>query len=155
MKGGGGEGVGNLLVYMPQHNLPRIMAFNVQKKIFLIHKCSKISLPWSHTLPQLGRFAPSLWPRCYASDHIVYVCSLHFPLSYSIRNTHFPWICIFFLLSLLKIFQKIHPKCAPDRSISIPKMQKLPRVGGGTPPSHTLPTLGRFAPSLAFPLDCR
>ena len=43
---------------------------------------------------------------------------------------------------------------APDCTILSPKMQKLPTVGGGTPPSHTLPPrslrslgLGRFAPS--------
>ena len=48
--------------------------------------------------------------------------------------------------------KKIHPKCAPDRSISISKMQKLLRLGGGTPPSP-LPPLGRFAPSLAFSLQ--
>ena len=28
---------------------------------------------------------------------------------------------------------------APDCTILSPKMQKLPTVGGGTPPSHTLP----------------
>ena len=49
--------------------------------------------------------------------------------------------------------KKIHPKCAPDRSISISKMQKLLRLGGGTSPSQTLPPLGRFAPSLAFSLQ--
>ena len=30
--------------------------------------------------------------------------------------------------------KKIHPKCAPDRSYSISKMQKLLRLGGGTLP---------------------
>ena len=36
------------------------------------------------------------------------------------------------------------------------KMQKLLRLGGGIPPSQTLPPLGRFAPwSLAFSLEYR
>ena len=34
-----------------------------------------------------------------------------------------------------------------------PKLKNLPTVGGGKPPSHTLPPLGRFAPSgLVAPL---
>ena len=59
---------------------------------------------------------------------------------------------MYFLLTFLLTIsaKKIHPKCAPDRSISISKMQKLLRLRGGTPPSQTLPPLGRFAPSLAF-----
>ena len=57
---------------------------------------------------------------------------------------------MYFLLTfLLKISHRFLPKCAPDRSISISKMQKLPRVGGGgATPS---PRSGASRPRLLFP----
>ena len=95
------------------------------------------SNPWSPT--PFPRFESLLlknpWLCTSDSYYGFNVCSLHFPLSYSVRNTQFPWICIFFFTFFIENFlNKIHQKCAPDRSISISKMQKLPRVGGGTPP---------------------
>ena len=106
----------------------------------------------------LGRFTPSLWPpvkkKILAMPVIIlFMFALYISRCHSVRNTHFPWICNFFLLFTDNFPKKIHPKCAPDRSISISKMQKLLRLGGGTPPSQTLPPLGRFAPSLAFSLQ--
>ena len=46
-------------------------------------------------------------------------------------------------------FKKFHPKCAPDRSILSPKMQKLP-VGGGThpPPARALRSLACILPQI-------
>ena len=85
--------------------------------------------PFPHSVASLPRFGPLLKNPGYASDHIVYVCSLHFPL-----------ICIFFLLFYSNFSKKIHPKYAPDRLISISKMQKLPSCGReGTPPPTTSP----------------
>ena len=43
--------------------------------------------------------------------------------------------------------KKFHLRYAPDCSILVYKLQKLPRVGGGTSPS-----LGRFAPSSGGPV---
>ena len=123
---------------------------------FFIRKFSKKNLPTVVPHPSPARLlrslalAPLLKNPGYASDHIVYV-SLYISRYPSVRNTHFPWICIFFLLFLFKIFPKIHPKCAPDRSISISKMQKLPRVGGGTPPPTPSPHSGASRPRLRFP----
>ena len=81
---------------------------------------------------------------------ILFMFALYISRYHSVRHTHFPRICIFFLLFLLKIFQKIHPKCASDCSISISKMQKLPRVGGGTHP-RLLSTPRIFVDNLAPP----
>ena len=66
------------------------------------------------------------------------------------------WICKFFLPFFIEISQQFHPKCAPDRSISISKMHKLPRVGGGTvggghPPPTPSPRSGASRPRLLFP----
>ena len=41
----------------------------------------KIPPPFPHSVASLPRFGPLLKNPGYASDHIVYVCSLHFPLS--------------------------------------------------------------------------
>ena len=50
---------------MPLHKLPLIMVSNVQENAVFRHKFLK-NLPTvgggNHTLPPLGRFAPSLWP---------------------------------------------------------------------------------------------
>ena len=105
------------------------------------------------TLPPLGRFAPSLWPpfwKILAMPVIIlFMFALYISRYHSVRNTQFPWICIFFLLFFTENFppKKIHLKCAPDRSISISKMQKLPRVGGG----KTSPHSGAPRPRLRFP----
>ena len=59
---------------------------------------------------------------------------------------------MYFLLTFFINFppKKSTSKCAPNRSISISKMQKLPRVGGGGGDSHTLPS-GALRPRLRFP----
>ena len=58
----------------------------------------------------------------------------------------------FLLTSFIEHFPlKIHPKCAPDRSILISNMQKLPRVGGGTPPPTPSPRSGASRPRLLPP----
>ena len=43
--------------------------------------------------------------------------------------------------------QNFLSRYAPDCTVSSPKMQKLPTVGGGTPPPTPSPPLSRFAPS--------
>ena len=62
---------------------------------------------------------------------------------------------MYFILTffILKISQKFHPNCAPDRSISISKMQKLPRMGGGPPPPPPTPSprSGASRPRLLSP----
>ena len=61
---------------------------------------------------------------------------------------------MYFLLTLFtdNFPKTIHPKCAPDRSISISKMQKLLRLGGGTPPlPDPLPARALRALACVFP----
>ena len=60
----------------------------------------------------------------------------------------------FFLLFYWHFPKKIHPKCAPDRSISISKMQKLLRMGRGDtplpdpPPARALRALACVFPTI-------
>ena len=91
-----------------------------------------------HSVASLPRFAPC-WKIMAMPVIILFMFVLYISRYLSVRNTHFPWICIFFLLFYSNFFQKIHPKCAPDRSISISKMQKAPWCGRGTPPPTPSP----------------
>ena len=58
----------------------------------------------------------------------------------SIRDTRVP-------IEYMSSSQNFLLRYAPDCTFSSRKMKKLPTVGGETPPSHTLPPLGRYAPS--------
>ena len=80
-------------------------------------------------------------PVRYISSHIIIIKR--------IQNARIPGkmtMCWAFLnhnnfpsYSIKFLSQNFLCRYAPDCTISSPKMQKLPTVGGGNPPSHTLP----------------
>ena len=62
-------------------------------------------------------------------------------------------VCVvLYVIILIQILIKYNVKnlitaCTRWHSILTSKLKNLPTLGGGTPPSQTLPPLGRFAPS--------
>ena len=137
----------------PPHWLERLnKKYNVQKMSFWyanFQKSPYTVVPHHSPARSLRSLAMApCWKILAMPVIILFMFALYISRYPSVRNTHFPWIIFssyFFLL-------KIHPKCAPDRSISISKMQKLSRVGAPPPPARAL----RAGPSLAFPLEnCR
>ena len=65
------------------------------------------------------------------------------------KNTIFPIGRIVTRLPIIHVIKSKFPsyRYAPDCTFFKSKIKKLPSVGGGKPPSHTLPPLGRYAPS--------
>ena len=145
--------VGNLLVYMPQHNLPLIMAVNVHKSVFLIqiiHKSpyrGRGNNPLQHSSP-LGRFALSRYGTPVEKSWLCqWYCLylLDFVLS-SVRKHIFHEYVSFWL----EISQTLHQKCAPDRSISISKC-KSSLTMGDTPLPPPSPRSVASLPRLLLP----
>ena len=118
-------GVGNLLVHIRNLTYPK------QGRDPSMHR-SVASLP---------RFGPLL-KKSWLCQLYLFMFARYISRYHSVRKHTFSMNMYFLLTFFLLIIsppkkKKSTPKCAPDRSISISKM-------------HTLPPLGREAPSLAF-----
>ena len=80
---------------------------------------------------------------------ILFMFPLYISRYPSVRNAHFPWICIFFLLFLFKVFPKNPPKVC-TRSINFNlKNAKAPSCGRGDTPSLPHPPPARALRALA------
>ena len=118
----GGGGVGNLLVYI--RNL---------------------------TYPKQGR-DPSAARSLRSLAVILFMFAPYTSRYHSLRNIHFPWICIFFLLCFTDSFPpKIHPKWCTRSFNFNQKNAKAPSSGrGDTPLPDPTPRSGASRPRLRF-----
>ena len=129
-------GVGNLLY--PQLNLPQIREG-----------------PFRRSVASLPRFGPLLKKVLAMPVIILFMFALYISRYYSVRNTHFPWICIFFLLFFYWQFPQENPPKVCTRSFNFNlKNAKAPSSGRGDtplpdpPPARALRALACVFPTI-------